>query len=212
VPPGVFIPAAEASGMMVPLGTFVVREACRQIRAWRDAGLEPPPVAVNISPAQFRDAAIVPVVHEALEAAALDTDALVVELTESSLMRDVDYTELAVRALADAGVRIALDDFGTGYSSLAYLKRFPISTLKVDRAFVADVTRSRRDGALARAIVALGHSLGMGVVAEGIETAAQRDLFREFGCDVGQGYLFARPLEPSRAVQLIAPRDDRRAA
>jgi EAL domain-containing protein (putative c-di-GMP-specific phosphodiesterase class I) len=117
-----------------------------------------------------------------------------------------------VRALADLGVRVALDDFGTGYSSLAYLKRFPISTLKIDRAFVADVARSLEDCVLARAIVAMGHSLGMRLVAEGIETPAQRDLFRELGCDAGQGYLFARPLEADDAMRLIPARDDRRAA
>ena len=192
VPPGAFIPAAEASGLIRPLGAWVLREACRQADVWRQAGQELS-VAVNLSPAQLRRRLPRPAIGEALAATGLEPGRLELEITEGVLMENVQHKgDGFLRGLAADGVRLAIDDFGTGYSSLAYLKHLPVDAIKIDRSFVRDLGRHPRDEALVRGIVMLGQSLGKRVVAEGVENATQLSLLRELGCDQAQGFFIAR--------------------
>ncbi|MFG1450658.1 EAL domain-containing protein [Xanthobacter sp. V2C-8] len=194
VPPDRFIPFAEETGLIVPLGDWVLEEACRQMAKWLKAGMVCDYVGVNLSPRQFSREAICDRVREVLRLTGLPPERLEVEITEGMLFEARDAAEQKCRKLADMGVHIALDDFGTGYSSLGYLKRFPISKLKIDRSFVRDLPRSAADGEITVAIIAVAKALGMEVVAEGIETGAQYDFLRNRACDLGQGYLFSRPL------------------
>jgi diguanylate cyclase (GGDEF)-like protein len=208
VSPADFIPLAEETGIIVPLGRWVLGEACRQARAWADAGLGDAPgaaltVTVNVSGRQVYDPAFVDDVRAALAAAGVDPRRLVLELTESVM---IDRPELALErftALKAVGVRLAIDDFGTGYSALSYLQRFPIDVLKIDRSFVDGLRKGGPQGSLARTIVALGQALSLRTVAEGIEDAAQRAALHEVGCPLGQGFLFARPLEPAAVAALL---------
>jgi diguanylate cyclase (GGDEF)-like protein len=194
VPPGDFIPLAEASGIIVPLGEWVLGEACRQVARWRSDGLVPPPVAVNLSASQFSDGGLVAKVGSALTAAGIDAGALELEITETSVMLDVDLATSSLPELTALGVAIAIDDFGTGYSSLAYLRTMPVTTLKIDMSFVRGIVDNPEDASIVRAVVALGRGLGLTLVAEGVETDEQRSLLKELGCDAIQGYLIARPL------------------
>jgi diguanylate cyclase (GGDEF)-like protein len=203
VSPSEFIPLAEESGLIVPIGRWVMATACGQMRAWRDAGLDPPRCAINLSARQFASDRLVDDLHEALALSALESDALEVELTESALMADPDHAQSALRRLQALGVRIAIDDFGTGYSSLAYLKRFPAHTIKLDRSFVSGLPANRDDLAITRAVVAVAHSLGMQVVAEGVETNAQLAVLRELGCETVQGFLLGRPVPPEALAPLF---------
>jgi EAL domain-containing protein (putative c-di-GMP-specific phosphodiesterase class I) len=191
--PDEFVPAAEASGLIRPLGAWVLGEACRQARAWRDAGSNVT-MAVNLSPVQLRHDGILQDIEEALGGSGLDPCALELEITESLLLEHsnalVDHT---LRGLAARRIRLALDDFGTGCSSLASLKRLPASKIKVDRSFVRDIGSDPKGEALVRAIVGLGHALGKEVVAEGVETEAQLAFLRLQGCDAAQGFLVAHP-------------------
>ncbi len=193
VSPADFIPVAEDSGLIVPLGEWVLREACRQAQAWQALrpGLR---VAVNLSPRQFRQANLVAVVEQALCDAGLAPPLLELELTEGMLMHHADDTVQTLAALHALGVRMAIDDFGTGYSSLSYLKRFPIDTLKVDRSFVKDLGRDADDAAIVTAVVAMAHGLNLAVVAEGVETEAQARYLRSLSCDLVQGFHFGRPM------------------
>ena len=207
VPPLAFIPLAEETGLILPLGRWVLETACRQARAWRDARPDGPELfmSVNLSARQFVQADLVDQVAAILEDTGLDPRGLEIEITESVLM---DQSEAGIRTLArlrELGVRLVLDDFGTGYSSLSYLKHLPLDTIKIDRSFVAglaDVT----DRSIVEAVVALARGLRIGVVAEGIETEVQRQILHEIGCDVGQGYLFARPLPVDEAANLLSVR------
>ncbi|MBR0565177.1 EAL domain-containing protein [Azoarcus sp. L1K30] len=194
IAPGRFVPVAEESGLIVPIGEWVLREACRQLKAWRDAGLMPVPVAVNLSAQQFMNRQLAFLVEDVLAEAKLPAGLLGLELTETMLMRDVDRTIETLSALRSMGIDLSIDDFGTGYSSLAYLKQFSVNILKIDRSFVNDIHRENADGKIAAAVIALAHSLGMKVVAEGVETDAQRDFLHAHGCDQLQGYLFGRPI------------------
>ena len=194
VPPGEFIPLAEERGLIVPIGRWVVATACRQIRAWRDAGLATPPVAVNLSPRQFADHRLIEDFEAALRAAGVHPADLEVELTEGVLMADPDRANAVLRRLHDMGVRIAIDDFGTGYSSLSYLKRFPAQTVKIDRSFIRGLPTDHDDTAITQAVIAMAHSLGLRVVAEGVETADQLGLLQRLHCDEVQGYLLGRPV------------------
>ena len=194
VPPAEFVPMAEDSGLIVPIGRWVLRQACRQAVVWQHAGLGTVPMAINVSAIEFRSANFVDGVTAVFAEHASNAVTLELELTESVLMTDTEAVGGSLRALTDLGVRLTLDDFGTGYSSLSYLKRFPISTLKIDRSFVQELAKGADDRALVAAIIAMGRSLGQTVIAEGIETEAQVEVLRELGCDEGQGYYFSRPL------------------
>lgn len=193
IPPVHFIPMAEESGLITPLGDWVLRTACAQARAWQKSLRTDIEVAVNISSQQFYQCDLKKTVMKALFEASLRPDLLQLELTESLLMRDVEDTIETLNYLKNSGVSLAIDDFGTGYSSLSYLKRFPIDLLKIDRSFVMDLEESRDSAAICAAIIAMAHQLGLSVVAEGIETPGQLAFLREHGCELGQGYLLGRP-------------------
>jgi diguanylate cyclase (GGDEF)-like protein len=194
VPPGRFIPAAEESGLIIPLGAWVMQEACRQTAAWRRAGLPPLVMAVNLSAVQFRRGDVEQTVTSVLEMAGLPPQALELELTESILIHESENVLATVRRLKQQGVRFSIDDFGTGYSSLSYLKRFEIDKLKIDRSFVRDLAVDADDAAIVRAIIQMARSLGLSTIAEGVETDEMLSRLRAFGCDEAQGYYFARPM------------------
>jgi len=194
IAPADFIPLAEETGLIVPIGEWVLRQACTHHRAWREGGRAAMRLMVNISVRQFRQEDFVAMVARVLADTDMPAALLTLELTESMLMEDVDASTMRMQQLHELGVNLALDDFGTGYSSLAYLKGFPIDELKIDRLFVRGIDRSTRDAALVAAIILLGHSLGLRVVAEGVETQAHLDVLRRHGCDLAQGYHFHRPL------------------
>jgi diguanylate cyclase (GGDEF)-like protein len=195
IPPDKFIPVAEENGQIVRLGTWVLKEACRQNRAWQDSGLPKLKVAVNLSARQLRDNAFVPLVMQILAETGLDPHYLELELTESALMGDGNDTVCKLLRLKELGISISVDDFGTGYSSLSYLKHLPIDTIKVDRSFVRDIVNDSDDAAIVDAIVAMAHSLKLNVIAEGVETREQLDFLRKRNCQQVQGYYFARPLD-----------------
>jgi len=191
--PGAFLDVAEQSGLIVRIGQWVIRTACQQVRAWREAGISMPYVSVNLSLKQFASTTLVQDVREALAAAGIDGRSLEVEITESQLMADPERVQAILKELREMGVRVAIDDFGTGYSSLAYLKRLSAGTLKVDRSFVRGLPDDKEDVAILRAVLALGHSVGMEVVAEGVETESQLTMLKGLGCDRVQGYLLGKP-------------------
>lgn len=196
LPPDEFIPLAEESGLIVPMGRWILREVCRQIQAWRTQGLCVPRCAINFSVRQFASPSLVSDVRDALETAQLEAEALTVEITESLLMSDPERAKLAVTELHSMGLQVAIDDFGTGFSSLAYLKHFPVQVLKLDRSFIQGLPADRGDAAITHAVLAMAHRLNMKVVAEGVETEAQLRFLRRIGCDVVQGYFTGRPLPP----------------
>jgi EAL domain-containing protein (putative c-di-GMP-specific phosphodiesterase class I) len=193
VPPDQFIPVAEETGLIVPIGRWAIDEVCRQGRRWMDAGRSLR-VAVNLSPRQFRDLELVSNIRGALEETGLDPRLLELELTESMVMQDAAGVAGLLHELKALGVRIALDDFGTGHSSLAWLRRFPIDLIKIDRSFVCDLPHDQDDIEITKSVIALGHSLRRVVVAEGVETDGQAAMLRELGCDEMQGYLIQRPV------------------
>ncbi|MCE3262135.1 MAG: hypothetical protein K0R43_1214 [Pseudoduganella sp.] len=193
VSPGVFIPVAEETGMIFELGNWVLEEACRQIAAWRSANLMMPPIAVNLSARQF-DSKLPERVADVLARYQVHPEQLMLEITESLLVRGADNVIAIMNELVAMGLSLALDDFGTGYSSLAYLKKFPISTLKIDRAFVVGLPFEENDCAIARAIVTMAKQLRQEIVAEGVETIEQMSFLRDLGCDQLQGYLFSQPV------------------
>ena len=203
VPPGEFIPLLEESGLIVPVGARVIAAACRQNKAWQDAGLPPMRVSVNISSRQFRTGSLEETVREALRASGLAPEWLEIELTESLLVENSEHAVAVMERLKEIGVAISIDDFGTGYSSLGYLKRFPIDSLKIDRSFVKDLRTSATDAAIVDAISALAHSLGLGLVAEGVEEAGQADFLRARYCTEMQGYLFGRPVPPQEMADAV---------
>ena len=194
VPPGRFIPVAEDCGVIVPIGTWVLGEACRQAQEWRLAGLGDLSVSVNLSALQFRRTGLVEAVSSALDKSGLPAHLLELELTESMLLKHLDQTLEAVHRLKGLGVRLAIDDFGTGYSSLSYLKRFAVDKLKIDQTFVRDIGSDPDDAAIVRAIIELARGLHLEIVAEGVETEGQLAFLRQAGCQEIQGYLFSRPL------------------
>jgi len=194
VSPAEFIPVAEDTGLIIAIGDWVLERACAQAAEWRRTIAPDLVMAVNLSPRQFNDG-LVGRVRDCLLRVGLEPAALELEITEGLLMGDSDVLLPMLTALTDLGVRISVDDFGTGYSSLSYLKRFPLHNLKVDRSFVAGLPEHRDSVAITQAVVAMAHSLGMNVTAEGVETSAQAEFLQSIGCDKQQGYLFSRPVD-----------------
>jgi EAL domain-containing protein (putative c-di-GMP-specific phosphodiesterase class I) len=193
IEPGEFIALAEETGLIVPIGTHVLREACLQARTWQAAG-QSLAIKVNLSARQFVHPNLAGVVAGILAETGIDPAMVYLEITETVLMEDAESTSAALAELKHLGVRLTVDDFGTGYSSLAYLRRLPVDELKVDRAFVAGLLADPEASAIVAAIINLAHTLGLAAVAEGVETAEQLGRLRELGCDIGQGYYFGRPL------------------
>jgi diguanylate cyclase (GGDEF)-like protein len=206
VPPMEFIPIAEKTGLIVPMGEWVLYQACRQNKAWQKAGLPRLTIAVNLSARQFQQQDMVKMVDSALRESRLDPECLELEITESYAMQNADFTISILRDLKKMGVRVSIDDFGTGYSSLSYLKKFPIDTLKIDRSFVRDLSAVTSDAAIADAVIALAHSLKLLVVAEGVETREQLAILRRHRCDRMQGYLFSPPVPAEQFEHLLRER------
>ena len=204
IAPRRFIGLAEETGLIVPIGKWVLQSACAQNKAWQDAGLPPIVVSVNVSPRQFRQESLVRSVAEVLQSTGLEARYLELELTESMVMHDAPHLVAMLDELKRLGVQISVDDFGTGYSSLSYLKRFPVDRLKVDRSFVQDMARDADDATIVRAIVTLGHNLGLKVVAEGVELAEQARLLSDYLCDEAQGFLFSRPVSSRNLRRMLA--------
>ncbi|MBI1772670.1 MAG: EAL domain-containing protein, partial [Burkholderiales bacterium] len=192
-----FIPLAEETGLILPLGEWVLAEACRQQVSWKKSGMADLKIAINMSPRQFRQEDLSDRVAAIFTEAGADPSNVTLELTESMVMQDVNSTLVALRALKKLGVSISLDDFGTGYSSLSYLRRFPIDELKIDKSFINDIHENPDDAAIASAIIAMALSLSLSVVAEGVEKKEQAELLRKMGCSQVQGYYFGRPMDAS---------------
>jgi diguanylate cyclase (GGDEF)-like protein/PAS domain S-box-containing protein len=203
VTPGQFIAIAEECGFIVPIGRWVLREACRQARAWQVAGLPPTSVAINVSSVELRDPGFVRGIREILRETGLEARYLELELTETVLMQDSTSAMQVLKDLKDMGLVLTLDDFGTGYSSLSYLKRFPIDSVKIDQSFVRDLTSEEASPGIVIAVIGLGKSLHMRVVAEGVETREQLEILREHGCTEGQGYYFSPPVPAIELPQLL---------
>jgi diguanylate cyclase (GGDEF)-like protein len=203
VPPGQFIPLAEETGLIVPIGRWVLKEACAQNMAWQRRGLRPVTMAVNLSPRQFADEHLLQDVDEALLASGMSPVLLQLEVTESMVMRNVSRAIRVLDAVQSRGIRLAIDDFGTGYSSMSLMKQFPIDTIKIDRSFVRDLANDSEDQAIAQAIISMGKALGMTVIAEGVETAEQQEFLRTHACDEMQGFLFSKPLPPRELAELL---------
>lgn len=203
-----FIPALEHTGLIVPVGEWVLRTACAQAHTWRKAGFYGLRMAVNLSVLQFRQTDLVGMVERILRDTGVDPflHALELELTESLLMRDVERNIATLHRLVEMGIKLSVDDFGTGYSSLSYLRRFPIHALKIDRSFVQDMVENADDAAIVGAVIALGHSLRLNVIAEGVETEKQRTQLRILGCDEMQGFLISRPLPPDELLPVLRAR------
>jgi diguanylate cyclase (GGDEF)-like protein len=203
VSPATFIPLAEESGLMESIGNWVIQEACRQAGAWQREGLTPTRVAVNLSACQFRNGNLLTTIRRALKDARLDPNYLEVEVTESALMHDPEASVNILNQLSKMGVLVSVDDFGTGYSSMSYLQRFPIDKLKIDRAFINEVTSSNNDASIVSAIVSLGHTLKLKVIAEGVETPEQLEFLQMVGCDQYQGYHYSAAMPADEFAQLI---------
>lgn len=205
ISPGLFIPLAEDSGQILALGQWVLQTACAQLAAWAsNPHMAHLSIAINVSPRQFHQPNFVEQVIAAITQTGADPRALELELTEGLLLHDVEDTIEKMLQLKRHGIAFSLDDFGTGYSSLAYLKRLPLDQLKIDQGFVRDVLTDANDAAIARTVVALGTSLGLRVIAEGVETAAQRDFLQHNGCTTWQGYYFSRPLPVAEFAEWVA--------
>ncbi len=203
VSPAQFIPLAEETGVIVPIGRWVLKEACAQNMAWQRRGLRPVTMAVNLSPRQFADGHLLQDVDEALMASGMSPVLLQLEVTESMVMRNVSRAIKILDAIQSRGIRLAIDDFGTGYSSMSLMKQFPIDTIKIDRSFVRDLPVDSEDQAIAQAIISMGKALGMTVVAEGVETPEQQAFLRSHACDEMQGFLFSKPLPPKQMADLL---------
>ncbi|HEO65391.1 MAG TPA: EAL domain-containing protein, partial [Spirochaetes bacterium] len=201
----IFIPLAEETGLIVPFGEWVLQTACVQNKAWQNEGFESIPIAINLSARQFQQSNLLELINKTLIETGLSSDYLELELTESMLV-NVDRATSLLHSLKEIGVKISIDDFGTGYSSLNYLKRFPIDTLKIDQSFVKDIVTDQDDAAITKAIIAMGHSLRLDVIAEGVETKEQLAFLREHQCNKVQGYFYSRPL-PSEGIVSFLKKD-----
>ncbi len=202
VPPAKFIPVAEDSGLILPLGEWVLKAACEQLRAWQRDGIELQ-VAVNVSARQFQQRNLADIVMGVMAESGVDPQFIEIELTESAIMNDAEASISTLERMKSRGIAISIDDFGTGYSSLSYLKRLPLDILKIDQSFVRDITTDRNDAAIVRAIIGLAQSLGIKVIAEGVEDEHQLSFLNNYGCNYGQGFLFGRPLPPEIFVELV---------
>jgi EAL domain-containing protein (putative c-di-GMP-specific phosphodiesterase class I) len=203
ISPADFIPIAEETGLILPLGRWVLQEACRQLAEWQHSQLGQMPVSVNISSQQMYSDDLVAIVKSAVSDSGIGAEMLELEITESLLMRDIEATIDALNDLKKFGVDLSVDDFGTGYSSLSYLKRFPIDMLKIDRSFVRDLHHDSEDAAICAAIIAMGHNLGLKVIAEGVELEEQLAYLRDHDCDQIQGFLFSKPLPAGEFEALV---------
>ncbi len=203
VSPTSFIPTAEETGLIVPIGDWVLHEACRQNKAWQDAGLPPMTVCVNVSARQFRERNLVGRVVNALRDSGLEARYLELEVTESLIMQDIELAVATMNELQGLGVQISIDDFGTGYSSLSALKTFPVARLKIDKSFINDVANDENDQAVASAVISLGQKLNMRVIAEGVETEDQMAFLRKNNCDEMQGYHFSKPVSAQDIEKLL---------
>jgi diguanylate cyclase (GGDEF)-like protein len=206
LPPKQFIPLAEETGLIVPIGRWVLKEACAQNMAWQRQGLSPIAMAVNLSPRQFADERLLKDIDDALSASGMSPKFLQLEVTESMVMQNVPRAIQLLDAIQSRGIRLAIDDFGTGYSSMSLMKQFPIDTIKIDRSFVRDLSIRSEDQAIAQAIISMGKALGMTVVAEGVETVEQEAFLRDHACDEMQGFLFSRPVPPENIPGLLSSR------
>ncbi|MBY0467965.1 MAG: EAL domain-containing protein, partial [Burkholderiaceae bacterium] len=206
VSPATFIPIAEETGQIVPIGAWIFGEACRQHAAWRDAGLGSIPVSVNVSVIQLRDPTLPAQLRAMMDEHRIDPAMVELELTETFLMENAIFTVDSLEKLKQIGVSLSIDDFGTGYSSLNYLHQFPIDKLKIDQSFVRDILDDPTDWAITKAIIGLGHTLGLRVVAEGVERGQEAEWLRDAGCDELQGYLFSRPMAAEAAEVWLASR------
>ncbi|MFM2329573.1 MAG: hypothetical protein RLZZ494_1676, partial [Pseudomonadota bacterium] len=204
VPPGRFIPVAETLGLIQSIGTWVLREALRQVAQWRAQGLTLVPVAVNLSAVQFRNPALRDMLIDALREYSLPAHLLELELTESVAMENSSFTIATITSLKQLGVQLSIDDFGTGYSSLGYLKRFAVDRLKIDQSFVRGLNYDRQDEAIVHAVISLAHSLGLRTLAEGVETAEQLAFLRQNGCDEAQGWLFGHAMDAQALAERLA--------
>jgi EAL domain-containing protein (putative c-di-GMP-specific phosphodiesterase class I) len=207
VSPGEFIPVAEETGLILPLGERVLRMACAQTKAWLDMGMSALHVAVNLSVKQLEQPNLQDIVRSTLQESGLPASVLILEITESVLVERTLDTAGILNSLRELGIRLSIDDFGTGYSSLSYLKHLPANNLKIDRSFIQDISDDEDAVAIVTGIIALAHSLRMKVIAEGVETAAQQETLARLNCDYLQGFLFSRPL-PAEVIetQLLAPK------
>jgi EAL domain-containing protein (putative c-di-GMP-specific phosphodiesterase class I) len=203
VPPLQFIPIAEESGLILPIGQWVLREACRQVQAWIAAGLPATPVAVNVSSLEFRSEGFLESLRAILKETRLDPRYLELELTESVLMQHAESSVLVLNTLKSIGVRLAVDDFGVGYSSLNYLKRFPVDSLKIDQSFVNDIIADANDATIVGAVISMAKSLKLCAIAEGVETEVQLTFLQAHGCDEAQGYYFSKPLVAHEFAKLL---------
>jgi EAL domain-containing protein (putative c-di-GMP-specific phosphodiesterase class I) len=199
-----FVPIAEDCGLIVPIGRWVLREACMQAKRWQDAGLAPVSVAVNISALEFREKNFFEGVRAILNETGLEANCLQLEITESVLMSDAESSAAILQELKNMGVQLAVDDFGTGYSSLSYLKRFPIDVLKIDQSFVEGIGSGTDNGIIVGAVIGMGNSLKLRVVAEGVENDTQLTFLKARHCEEGQGYLFSRPIVAEQFTALLA--------
>jgi EAL domain-containing protein (putative c-di-GMP-specific phosphodiesterase class I) len=205
VSPADFIPLAEETGLIIPIGNWVLGTACAQFQRWLEAGLPLSYVGVNLSARQFRQPDLATSIRDVLMETGLQPRYLCIELTESLLMEDAEATVAVLYELRGIGIRaLAIDDFGTGYSSLSYLQRFPVTEIKIDRSFVQDITTNPGNASIATSIIALAHSLGLQAVAEGVETEEQRVALEQAGCDRFQGYLASRPVAADDLAALVA--------
>jgi predicted signal transduction protein with EAL and GGDEF domain len=203
IPPSEFIPIAEETGLIIPIGEWVLRTACAQLRSWHDAGYSDLKIAVNLSTRQVIQQGFVDTVARVLAESGLAPAVLDLEITESLLMQPSDENLAALSRLSGMGIQLSVDDFGTGYSSLSYLKRFPIHTLKIDQSFVRGIDRDQDDMTIVAAIIAMAQSLRLKVIAEGVETAAQGSFLKEHGCFLAQGYYYSRPMSPELFSELL---------
>jgi EAL domain-containing protein (putative c-di-GMP-specific phosphodiesterase class I) len=203
VSPAEFIPIAEDCGLILPIGNWVRREACKQARAWVDMGLPASTMAVNVSGMEFRNEHFLEGVFAILDETGLDPRCLELEMTESVLMKRAEATASILHALRERGVRVAIDDFGTGYSSLSYLRKFPVDSLKIDQSFVHQISTEGGDTPIVSAVISMARSLNLRVIAEGVETAEELAFLRAHHCDEVQGYYFSRPVPPEQFARLL---------
>ncbi|WP_287361484.1 EAL domain-containing protein [Mesorhizobium sp.] len=202
--PNAFIPTAEETSLIVPVGDWVLHEACRQNKAWQDAGLPPMTVCVNVSTRQFREKNLIGRVADALKVSGLEARYLELEVTESLIMQDIDLAVATMNQLQNLGVQISIDDFGTGYSSLSALKTFPVARLKIDKSFINDIAADENDQAVASAVISLGQNLNLRVIAEGVETDDQVAFLRKNNCDEMQGYHFSEPVSAPDIEKMLS--------